>query len=325
MGGKSVFTVPNKSVINFKSGFGKKLLCDDMTFTTGTACQYSCSFCYVESQTFKMNAWHKKHGVVGNHSDIVIRRANPIEVAREQLKNAKDKDKPLVIYASPLVDVAANMDLVRETVEMCKLIFAETNWHIRLLSKSNLLPKIAEALDAHPGPFLKSQFSYSPRSRVIYGVSTGTLDDKLAQAFEEGCPLVSKRIASLHWLQDNGFRTFGMICPSLPQESWRAYRDFSIACRDAIRAERCEHIWAEPINVRGESFERTLKALVDAGFDNEAVRLDAVMRYKDKWEDYARWTFQAHATDLPIEKLRFLQYVNKSNEAWWTQPGVVKL
>lgn len=33
MNGKPVFTVPAKTIINFDSGFGKKLLCDDMTNT----------------------------------------------------------------------------------------------------------------------------------------------------------------------------------------------------------------------------------------------------------------------------------------------------
>src|SRR5436190_17847327 len=56
------------------------------------------------------------------------------------------------------------MDLVRETIEACKLILELTHWQIRLLSKSNLLPIIAREL---------------PRDRIIYGVSTGTLDDKL--------------------------------------------------------------------------------------------------------------------------------------------------
>lgn len=53
-----------------------------------------------------------------------------------------------VIYASPLVDVAGNLELVRETVEICRVILELTNWQIRLLSKSNLLPKIAEGLEA---------------------------------------------------------------------------------------------------------------------------------------------------------------------------------
>lgn len=333
MGGKPVFTVPSKTVINFKSGFQKKLLCDGPTFSTGTACAYSCSFCYVPAAMKKQEDWLREHGVPLEkdnsspsdlkHEHVVIRRENPLDVARRQLKNAKNKDKPLVIYASPLVDVAANMDLVRETVEMCKLILAETNWHIRLLSKSNLLPKIAQALEI-AAPIGDWSSSWGWMRRVIYGVSTGTLDDKLAQAFEEGCPLVSKRIQSLHWLQDNGFRTFGMICPSLPQPTTSAYYNFSLKAAEAIRAELCEHVWAEAINLRGESFTRTIKALQDAGFNDESIRLHHVSTNKEAWEYYAHATYEAHATVFDTKKLRFLQYAKPGS--WWDgKPGVVIL
>lgn len=324
MNGKPVFTVPTKTVINFKSGFQKKLLCDGPTFSTGTACAYSCSFCYVPAVMKKQEPWLKEHGATGDHEDIVIRRENPLEIARKQLKNAKDKDKPLVIYASPLVDVAANMDLCRETVEMCKLILTETAWHIRLLSKSNLLPKIAQALQLDD-----EKRCVRSRHRIIYGVSTGTLDDKLAQAFEEGCPLVSKRIESLHWLQDNGFRTFGMVCPSLPlyrKDDVRRedYDYFAKRCAERLRYDRLEHVWAEVINLRGESFVRTHNALMCAGLHDAAKQIERVSQDKDAWEQYARMTYLAHANHCPASKLRFLQY-DKPGSWWDGKPGVVLL
>ncbi len=242
------------------------------------------------------------------HEDVVIRRTGALEVMRSQLLTAKGKPKftdsadRRVIYASPLVDVAANMELVRETVEACLLILTLTHWQIRLLSKSHMLPKIAEALGD------------KGRDRVIYGVSTGTLDDRLAQAFEAGTPRVSKRIESLRALQDAGYRTFGMICPSLPQPDYSA---FANECAEAIRPEFCEHIWAEVINVRGESMVRTENALRAAGFDSIADDLHRVSTDKAAWEEYSRFTFTAHSSVFPQEKLRFLQYVNAGNRVWW--------
>lgn len=309
MNSKPVFTVPAKTVINFKSHFDKKLLCDGMTFTAGDACAYSCSFCYVDSMQTKRRDWLESHGVTGDHMSHVVRRENAVDILRKQImsKQPSFRMKKQVIYSSPLVDVAANMELVRETVEICKVILSETWWDIRLLSKSNLLPRIAESLadwDIHN----------RAKSRIIYGVSTGTLDDKLAAAFEEGTPLVSKRIESLHWLQDNGFRTFGMICPSLPQEN---YFHFSQSMADAIRVEKCEHVWAEVINVRGDSFTRTIKALDAAGFTKESNRVASVTMMKHKWEQYARSTFEAHTNSIPANKLRFLQYVTNDTRDWW--------
>ena len=314
MNGKPVFSVPG-SIINFDSGFSKKLLCDGPTFSAGTACAYSCSFCYVPSAMRKQMGWLVEHGVKGNHEDVVIRRANPVAVVERQLRSKPKQflQTKRTIFASPLVDVAANMDLVRETVEICKSILSLTNWDIRLLSKSSLLPKVAEGLSGNCG-------EEEARKRVIYGVSTGTLDDKLAAAFEEGCPKVSKRIESLHWLQDNRFRTFGMICPSLPHTVANTYEAWADDMYHAIRGHAVEHVWAEVINLRGASFTNTEKALRAAGFNEVADVLTLVSNDSAAWEAYARATFEAHA-QLYIKpgKLRFLQYTTKPTHDWWSK------
>jgi DNA repair photolyase len=312
MNGKPVFTVPAKSVINFKSHFDKKLLCDGITFTAGDACAYSCSFCYVDAMQLKRQAWLKAHGVEGEHMSHVVRREGAAAMVRRQILSKPEAFRMAkkVIYSSPLVDVAANMELVRETVDICKVILELTNWDIRLLSKSNLLPKVAQAIQEWS--MLEAKPTAS--SRIIYGVSTGTLDDKLAAAFEEGTPLVSKRIESLHWLQDNGFRTFAMVCPSLPQTDYIAFaRDMA----SALRYDKCEHVWAEVINLRGESFTRTHDALTKAGFTDDAARVKLVSEVPWRWQGYAQDTFLAHAAYVPQGKLRFLQYTTKETERWW--------
>jgi DNA repair photolyase len=305
MNGKPVFTRPAKTVINFESNFSHKLLCDGPTFSAGDACVYSCAFCYVPDLVRKLRATAVMEGIVGKHEDIVIRRANAVAIARAQLQGRKDRFEKKVIYSSPMVDVAGNMELVQETIEICKVILELTRWDIRLLSKSNLLPKVAEGL--------------GNRERLIFGVSTGTLDDGLAKAFEEKTPLVSKRIQSLHWLQDNGFRTYGMVCPSLPMNNPVDYRQFAFEAAAAIRAERCEHVWAEVINVRGESFTRTEQALGGAGFEKDAALLRHAMGDRQMWERYARLTFQAHSEVYKRSpgKLRFLQYVTPASKGWW--------
>lgn len=330
MNGKPVHNVPAKSVINFGSAFSHKLLCDGLTFSTGSACAYSCSFCYVEDLMRKNPHWQ---GIAAKRpdakfEDVVIRRQGAIEAMRSQLVGRggvprfNDPNDRRVIFASPLVDVAANMELVRETVEACKVILSLTNWQIRLLSKSNLLPKVAqllcqEVVNDVPWPVTEKEI----RERIIFGVSTGTLDDGLAHAIEIGTPLVSKRIESLHWLQDNGFRTYGMICPSLPQND---YSKFARDMATALRADRCEHVWGEVINARGDSFTRTHDRLIAAGYVEEAAAFNAVSHNPAAWELYARATFEAHAAQYldhkgadGLPKLRFLQYVTKDSRPYW--------
>ena len=150
MNGKPVFAVPSNTALNLESRFKEKLLCDGPTFTAGTACVYSCAFCYVPAMFRKQKPFLKKHGVTGRHEDIVVRREGAVDVLDRQLHEPKARSlwkKRLTIYSSPAVDVAGNLELVRETVEMCKVILELTDWDIRLLSKSNLLPRVAEALE----------------------------------------------------------------------------------------------------------------------------------------------------------------------------------
>lgn len=319
MNGKPVLYRNAKTVLSVKKEeFQEKLLCDGLILNPGDACSYSCSFCYVCSmQRYLAPPILKEHeqrtGVSLRFSDAVIRRKNSVDILREQLLKPSgswrypDDHDNRVVFSSSTVDVAANMELLRETAELCNLILEHTSWQIRLLSKSHLLHKlIADGLipERH-------------HSRLIFGFSTGTLNDRVSKAIEKGTSLVSKRIESLHWLQDNGLRTFGMICPSLPQEDYRLFsRD---ACQ-AIRVERCEHVWAEPINVRGESLVKTLSALQAAGLDEEAGRLAAVSGagHGKAWERYARKTFLAHARNIPAEKLRFLQYIDGKTASWWS-------
>jgi len=243
--------------------------------------------------------------------DVVIRRRNSVELLRAQLideqGNARFTD-PMdnrVVYSSTLVDVAGNLELLRETAEACNLILEHTAWQIRLLSKNSLLSKLVE----------KGLIPERHHRRIIFGFSTGTLDDRVAKAIEGGTALVSKRLEALHWLQDRGLRTFGMICPSLPQEN---YETFSKEICQAIRVERCEHVWAEVINVRGESLKQTLSDLRQAGLVDEAARVESVSTGgTGNWEEYARSTFLAHSNHVPSDKLRFLQYIEVGSKNWW--------
>lgn len=310
MNGKPVYTVPAKSVLNMQSGFAHKLLCDGPTFTAGTACSFSCTFCYVEDL---MRKSPHVAGLDQPFEDVVIRRDGAIDALRRQLTFANgkprysDPDDNRVLYMSPLVDVAGNVTLRDETIEACKLILTLTHWQIRMLSKSNMLPSIAEAL----APF-------NSRNRMIFGVSSGTLDDDLAKTFERGTALVSRRIQSLHWLQDHGYRTFGMICPSLPQPDGCGYFKFAQAMHRALRADECEHVWAEVMNVRGESMTKTVNALRDGGFTAEADRLHDVSTDPEAWEWYSRSTFIAHSGLYREGQFRFLQYVTRGNKEWWS-------
>ena len=303
----------NGRILNLDSGFKHKHLCTGPTFTAGTACVYKCVYCYVKAivgtKPFVTN-------VLGgqNFQNVVIRRNDAVNKLKSELYAANGKPKYKyetgVVYGSPLVDIAPNVELADETIEIVRLLLDATGWDVRLLSKSPLITRVAKAFS-----------SPDDKKRIIFGVSTGTLDDQLALAIEPTCAPPSKRCEALRWLQDNQYRTFGMLCPILPQP-------LSLFVQQAIaeiRPDKCEYVWAEVFNVRGDSMKETLAALQKAGLKQATVDFDAVCGpgTKTNWEQYARDTFTALASAIPMKypngesKLRFLQYVNSASEPWW--------
>ena len=300
--------------------FRHKGLSDGATLNLGDTCFYSCEFCYAGVMSCRfasktLQAYNKGAGRTGKNRlgvrDVVTRRSNAVELLKAQLvkhdgtPRFADPQDNRVVFSATLVDPAATMELLQETAEACKVILENTHWQIRLLSKSSLLNQLIEK---------KLLPEKECRARVIFGFSTGTLDDRVAAAIETGTPMVSKRLQSLHWLQEREFRTYGMICPSLPQQD---YDKFSQEICEAIRVDRCEHVWAEVINPRGKAFTRTLEALRAAGLDDDASRLKDVFSDTKKRQEYARATFLAHTKNVPPEKLRFLQYVGAASVDWW--------
>jgi DNA repair photolyase len=306
-------------VISVSEGFAEKQLSDGLTFSAGNLCRYSCAFCYVPYIVQRNGEYSRfaKELEVPLQA-LEIRKENPVEAVREQIKkmdgipkfkgsSSGDKDNR-VIFGSPLVDVAATVGLAKETAKICQVILEMTDWHIRLLSKSNLLHIVEENIVSKE----------EAKARIIYGVSTGTLHDDLALAFEVGTARPSKRVESIRKLQDRDCRTYGMLCPSLPMESEAAYQDFSEKAAKAIRADRCEHVWAEPLNLRGNALKQTLNCLLDAKLKDEAKLLDHTFLNEYRIEKYTRDTFLAHK-DVFGDKLRFLVYPTERSRGWWSK------
>ena len=312
------------SILTKGSAFVHKRLVTEpgWTLNLGDRCVFGCAYCYENYDVWARSRMKKVPGLDGGDlCGVVVRRKDAINKLRQQLQKEipyaqryPGTPEKTVVFTATHVDPAPNMELATESAEAITLICENTDWDVRILSKSNLLPELVKMV---PEKF---------KRRMILGVSTGTLEDDLAKSFEKGSPLVSQRIESLHWLQDNGYRTFGMICPSLPMEGdQEVYDKFSKDICEAIRVDQCEHVWAEVLNTRKysgqDSTTDTIQALRDAGYNAEADTVERIFTVGNEtaWDDYARKTFEAHTKKIPPDKLRFLQYPSKEAASWWKE------
>lgn len=149
-----------------------------------TACAFSCRYCYVESMVLKQNDVRGILERSGRTFDrLVIRRAETLRrLAKDVTRRANRGDETQgaaellsraqadrwglrgnwslegrctkflgsqsagkVIFASPLVDIAASPELAAETVELCEMLLCLTSFDIRLLSKSPNLASIVNS------------------------------------------------------------------------------------------------------------------------------------------------------------------------------------
>lgn len=303
--GKPHYTTPAKQILSFSEEFKKKELCTGPTINLGLACDYQCSYCYVPGLMGRHPTVLAIGKTSGNkHQEISLTKSDPLPTLKRELLYADATPRFMaheVVFTSTLIDPCSNKEMLANTLGACKLVLAHTPWTIRLLTKSAAVVQLAKEL-------------VGDKDRVIFGVSTGTLDDNVARHVERGASSPTARINSLRTLAESGFQTFGMICPILPKTDLEAFAD-EVASK--ILPYVTEHVWAEVLNARGSSFRNTIEALKQAGDWGGQIALQKVHSNKATWEEYARDTFAALGARVQAGKFHFLQYVQEGQTTWW--------
>lgn len=289
----------SKTGIALSEGFKKKRLAA-YSVNIGNVCGFGCAYCYVPDMPFQHQSVKKllhqgnKIGDFSNYREF----DDLISAVTKDIKKFKPGDTSMVIFCTTC-DPCATLEHVEMTTAAAKVILENSDLQIRVLSKSTNIQMVAQSLSVY-------------KERVTYGLSTGTCLPAVSRAIETNASPILNRIATLHWLQDNGYRTFGMICPVLPSEKGMVAK-----LLNQIRPELCEDIWVEAINDKGNSLTNTHKALIRAGLDWHAYAIRKVMENKVAWRNYSTEFFLAFRKELKkrklSQKLHFLQYVAKGD------------
>lgn len=294
---KYAFTYEGKTGIAETKGFQKKQLAD-FACNIGNICHFGCTFCYVPSVVTKQKGVQNilKQGHDWNEVSHYRTKENLIKCVERDLKKIKPGDRRVVIFCTTC-DPCATEEHADITSSAIRMIMQLSNLKVRVLSKSTLIGEIAKELDEY-------------RERIIYGLSTGTIRPEISASIEGNASPVLERIKTFQFLQNAGYRTFGMLCPIIPSEL-----PYLKNLVEAINPNQCEHIWAEALNVRGKSLVKTRDQLKEDGLEEDALLLEKVMGNKSSWRDYAKDLFFKVREELEehgvAEKLRYLQYVTR--------------
>lgn len=249
-------TIPSiKDPIKKSPGFAKKELADYKLDIMGL-CQFSCKYCSSnEGNYLRINRERFAEMTREQTGEVLLPATSPELSFRwgdfEERLDAQLATKPAgigladgmwghghTLVFSQLTDAfspwAVAEGLTERTLDK---VLRYTGFRIRVLTKSAVVgtDKWIERFRVHPG-------------RFVVGLSIGTLDDEWARRVEIGTSSPTARVKALHRLQDAGVATFGMLCPIFPDALAGEGVERLVA---AIRPDRCETVWSEPYNDRG--------------------------------------------------------------------------
>ena len=309
---KKRFLYSGKTGIAPTKGFAHKLLAH-YAVNIGNICEFGCTFCYVPTVTAKQKT--VKDILLDGYSveefSSYRTSENVLATVAEDVSKIKSSDRSTVFFCTTC-DPCATQKHADISIAAMRLILERSNLEIRVLSKSILIKEIAKELADY-------------KDRIVFSLSTGTALKEISASIEHYAAPIGLRVKALHWLQDNNYRTYGMICPVLPSE----INDVA-ALIDQVRPEHCEHVWVEAINVRGKSLVNTYDALTKSGLVVHAEELNRVIGNRKNWLDYSKKLFLSFQGEMAkrgaLDKLRFLQYVSKTDKDFFeTQKGAICL
>jgi len=177
-------------------------------------------------------------------------------------------------------------------------VLNEDGWQARILTKNKEVENDFDVIQKH-------------KDRVLVGVSITATQDKspIMQILEENAAPIEDRMRVMRKAHKLGLRTYGMLCPLLPEIADNPQQiDSYIQFAESIGAEE---IFSEAVNPRGRGLILTQTALEEAGYAKEAQAIEAIRNQKN-WSAYAVTLIKNLQKSIrkysDIKKLKFLLY-----------------
>lgn len=272
----------------YTNGFKNKSL-SDFAFNPVLGCMHACVFCYVASLVRfqkKLLATLGIHDPDGDWGKYAFVRAWDPSEFRETLRSAERKpdiklsrDGNRAIIFSSTTDSYSTIScedaqvrakanaLLKETVRgALELILRESTLNVRILTRSPLAERDFDLMEKYG-------------SRLLFGMSLPTLNNKLAKVYEPGAPAPTRRLQTLKRARDRGLNVFVAVAPTYPE----CDRADLLATFTAIKELNPVTVFHEPINVRADNIDRIAKSAAAAGVELNPE----VLRTECSWRKYA--------------------------------------
>jgi len=268
------------------------------TLNVGLGCGHQCTYCSSPSLRCRLPAYGEIRLSAYSRGFAVIDPDTGARVLKGMPKLKADDTVMLSACDDAWSPEARAHGVGRKSLEA---LLKNTPAKIRVLTKS---AAVAEDFDVVKGF----------EERVMLGLSVGIPGSRedVAAAVEPNASPVRDRLDALKTAHDQGFKTYGMLCPCLP-----GIADTEAALTEmftAVKSCGASKIYLEPVNARGRGLINTAEALRIAGFKDEAEAVDAI-RNEKAWSKYAAdlaETAAKVAESLDVrERLHVLMYTSE--------------
>lgn len=277
----SVTHDPTKSVLGESDLSHKRLI--DYNINVATGCAHGCSFCYVPStpqiatQQDRLQDAANVEDSMAEWGDYILYRDDAPERLRRELQTKASSsfdswnESP---EGQGIVGLSFHTDcyMSRRAADITRACIRELvhhDRHVRVLTRS---PNLTRDIDLFR----------EAGDLITVGVSIPTLDDAQLGAIETTAPPPSARFEAMQEVAEAGVNRYISMGPTLPTQDREDLRNLlqQLATLDP------DVIFHEPLNPRGDNFERTVAA---ARSEEQHELAAAIEDLADKraWREYA--------------------------------------
>ena len=261
----------------------------------GTKCGHDCLYC----STGALLRMHRSFKEAGQnpfgHGYAIVDPHTPDRVAAD----ARRIHQRGMVQICTVVDAWAPEAQEHQLGRRClAAVLAEPGWTVRILTKNAAVARDFDLVEQH-------------RDRVLVGLSlTGTAEAcAILGIIEPNASPIAERIVALREAHARGLRTYGMLCPLLPEIADAPEKIDRLV--ELVAQCGAEEIFVEPVNARGPALRVTQEALDSHGYATEAAAIKRI-RKREHWSRYVvemirlvQNSVQRHAA---LSQLRFLLY-----------------
>lgn len=264
----------------------------EFAVNVGVKCGHGCTYCSSSALLRCHPAFHTAGKSAFQDGYAIIDPTTPERVAHA----ARSKRKRGLVQLCTTVDAwcpaAQRYDLGRRCLEA---ILSEPGWTVRILTKNAAVVKDYDLIERY-------------RDRVLVGISLTAPADRSAvlSVVEPNASPIEERMAAMEEAHRRGLRTYGRLCPLLPEIGAKWHRVHELM--GIVQDFGVEEVFVEPVNSRGNGLLKTEKALRQAGYNVEADAIGQI-RNRRNWSAYATQLINDAQNYGPFDdSLRILVY-----------------